>query len=80
MWGDDEKKKFREGFTGQKEGSDKKRKKTDKERIAERLARMTPAERAERQKKIDAQSKGYKDGGMPKKKSYFGKLKKACKK
>lgn len=59
---DEWKRKFRKGFTGSKE-SNNKPKKSYKERLAERLANMTPEERAERQSKIDSQ-RSYEDGGL----------------
>jgi len=76
-WGEDEKREFREGFTKQKEKV--KKKNTRKERLAAFLAGLTPEERAERERKIKAQSSSYKDGGVCKK-SYFGKIKEKIKK
>lgn len=54
--------KFREGFTGKKEDVNNKPKLSYKERLAARMAKMTPEEKAERQRKIEAQS-SYEDGG-----------------
>jgi hypothetical protein len=62
MWGEDEKKAFREGFTGSKKP--KKRKLTFQERHEQRMANMSEEEKAERQRKIDEQSSGYEDGGI----------------
>lgn len=52
---------------GNDEESDKKKKKTYQERLDERLAKMSPEEIAERNRKIEAQKgpQSYEDGGMP---------------
>jgi hypothetical protein len=55
--------KFREGFTGNREEPTNKPKKSYKERLEDRLANMTPEERKERQRKIDSQN-SYEDGGF----------------
>ncbi len=78
-WGDDEKRRFREGFTGSKEQDKKKKKLSYSERRALREAQMSPQELAENKKKR-AEQRGYEDGGAPKKKSYFKKLKDKLKK
>lgn len=58
--------KFREGFTGSDQESTQKPKKSYRERLKERLANMTPEERAERQRKIESQKgpQSYEDGGQ----------------
>lgn len=60
------KRKFRKGFTGQ--SGDESQQSSDspklsyKERLAARMAKMSPEEKAERQRKIEAQ-RSYEDGG-----------------
>ena len=83
-WGsnqDDGNARFSKGFTGK--GPEKKKKKgmTFQERHEARMAKMSPEDKAKRQAKIDAQNSGrYEDGGVAKKKNFFGKLKDRLKK
>lgn len=82
MWGEDEKARFRKGFTGQDQKKKKKKGLSFQERHKLRMANMSDSEKAERQAKIDKEKsrRGYEDGGVLEKKSFFGKLKDKLKK
>lgn len=71
---DDYQKGIRSAFGGSKEDNKKKKpKSTYQERTAARLAKMTPEEVAERQRKIDSQ-RGMEDGGICKERDKKNKL------